>query len=298
MTDSGGIAGINLNDLQKNIATIREMAVDLNASLVDIDVVKVSDKDFLSAAQLQISIASSSVTYPDRKVLFIGSHAVGKSTLIGALLLEQQTDDGRGRLRTAMMKHRHEILTGTTSSLTCHELASEGGSILRLFDTAGLPRFVQRSSLMGMTIGNGPDAICLILSPEVCAVQDVFAYAARWEQIALFLRIELILVFNKSDVFPYVDDLFYKRGFIISCVTRSGVTELANRLHRVKASSLNYSGIIVEHVYRFPKDDNSVIFAGTLGLEENTWNTANDSFFLQPGGEKICIVSVHRQRVS
>ena len=44
---------------------------------------------------------------------------LGKSTLIGTLTTSS-LDDGRGKCRTSIMKHRHEIESGRTSTATTH----------------------------------------------------------------------------------------------------------------------------------------------------------------------------------
>lgn len=51
----------------------------------------------------------------------VGNVDAGKSTLIGTLITAS-LDDGRGKSRTAIMKHRHEIESGRTSTATTHLL--------------------------------------------------------------------------------------------------------------------------------------------------------------------------------
>ena len=53
------------------------------------------------------------------RVAVVGNVDAGKSTLIGTLTTSG-LDDGRGRSRTAIMKHRHEIESGRTSTATTH----------------------------------------------------------------------------------------------------------------------------------------------------------------------------------
>ncbi|EXJ64088.1 hypothetical protein A1O7_00424 [Cladophialophora yegresii CBS 114405] len=54
------------------------------------------------------------------RVTFIGATAAGKSTLLGTLSTST-LDNGRGRSRLSLLKHRHEIASGITSSVA-HEL--------------------------------------------------------------------------------------------------------------------------------------------------------------------------------
>ena len=53
------------------------------------------------------------------RVAVVGNVDAGKSTLIGSLTTSM-LDDGRGKCRTSIMKHRHEIETGRTSTATTH----------------------------------------------------------------------------------------------------------------------------------------------------------------------------------
>lgn len=55
------------------------------------------------------------------RVAVVGNVDAGKSTLIGTLITSS-LDDGRGKSRTAIMKHRHEIESGRTSTATTHLL--------------------------------------------------------------------------------------------------------------------------------------------------------------------------------
>ena len=92
----------------------------------------------------------------------------GKSTLIGTLTTSS-LDDGRGKSRTSIMKHRHEIESGRTSTATTHlmgfrstgepitgkdqvrankrktedEIARESYRIITLMDLAGHEKYLK-----------------------------------------------------------------------------------------------------------------------------------------------------------
>jgi GTPase len=53
------------------------------------------------------------------RVAVVGNVDAGKSTMIGTLT-SSCLDDGRGSSRTSIMKHRHEIESGRTSTATTH----------------------------------------------------------------------------------------------------------------------------------------------------------------------------------
>lgn len=53
------------------------------------------------------------------RIAVVGNVDSGKSSMIGTLITSC-LDDGRGKSRTAIMKHRHEIESGRTSTATTH----------------------------------------------------------------------------------------------------------------------------------------------------------------------------------
>lgn len=54
--------------------------------------------------------------------MVLGTKSSGKSTLIG-VLLSGRLDDGKGSARLKVMNHKHEVITGVTSSLTYTTMA-------------------------------------------------------------------------------------------------------------------------------------------------------------------------------
>ena len=49
--------------------------------------------------------------------MLLGGSCSGKTTLLGVLLSEK-LDNGKGSARIKILNHKHEVLTGVTSSLT------------------------------------------------------------------------------------------------------------------------------------------------------------------------------------
>ncbi len=52
----------------------------------------------------------------------MGTKNSGKTTLIG-VLLNNKLDDGNGSARLKVLNHKHEVITGITSSLTYTAMA-------------------------------------------------------------------------------------------------------------------------------------------------------------------------------
>ena len=102
------------------------------------------------------------------RVAVVGNVDAGKSTMIGTLT-SSLLDDGRGSSRTSIMKHRHEIESGRTSTATTHlmgfrstgeaiagrdsirtnrrksedEVAKESYRIITLMDLAGHEKYLK-----------------------------------------------------------------------------------------------------------------------------------------------------------
>jgi Elongation factor Tu GTP binding domain len=97
--------------LASNQAGAEDSKGDQPASSAD-----ASSADGHSKENLSVSETLSSRNI---RVAVVGNVDAGKSTLIGSLTTSM-LDDGRGKCRTSIMKHRHEIETGRTSTSTTH----------------------------------------------------------------------------------------------------------------------------------------------------------------------------------
>ena len=55
----------------------------------------------------------------DIRIMLLGDFESGKSTLIG-VLTSGKNDNGKGLARMKVLSHKHEVLSGQTSSLSHH----------------------------------------------------------------------------------------------------------------------------------------------------------------------------------
>jgi GTPase len=125
---------------------------------VDGEPEKVSIGETLSARNIRVAV--------------VGNVDAGKSTLIGTLTTSS-LDDGRGKSRTSIMKHRHEIESGRTSTASTHlmgfrstgepiagkdkvrakrktedEVARESYRVITLMDLAGHEKYLKTTYVM------------------------------------------------------------------------------------------------------------------------------------------------------
>ncbi|KAK4170209.1 GTP-binding protein 2 [Cladorrhinum sp. PSN259] len=180
------------------------------------------------------------------RVTLTGPTTSGKSTLLGTLSTGT-LDNGRGSSRVGMFKHRHEIASGVTSSVTYELLGyvedevvnyghsgveswidihdfTKAGRLVYLVDTAGVPRY-WHTSLRGV-IGWAPHwtLICIAADGESPDVPGDELATAHLE-LCLRLRLPLIVVMTKLDLASR-DSLKVTLSKTLSSIKRAGRTPM------------------------------------------------------------------------
>ncbi|KAJ5129672.1 uncharacterized protein N7515_005711 [Penicillium bovifimosum] len=179
----------------------------------------VSDEDYSQTEQIRISLA--------------GPSTAGKSSLLGTLT-SSTLDNGRGKGRLSLLKHRHEISSGVTSSVAqeligyTHELpatvvnyasgnvaswddihaASKGGRLAFVSDLPGSVRYL-KSTLRGL-VSWAPHYVMLCI-PSNCGIDTPDGEQAKSEQseidaclsyleLCLKLKIPVLIIITKLDL--------------------------------------------------------------------------------------------------
>jgi elongation factor 1-alpha len=164
----------------------------------------------------------SYVRYHVHCSLYIVTTHKGKSTLIGTLTTSQ-LDDGRGKSRTAIMKHRHELESGRTSTATTHlmgfrssgepiagrdtvraplkrksedEVARESYRVITLMDLAGHEKYL-KTTIHGVSSGFADHSLIL-----VNARQPPTHMTQHHLNLCCSFGIPVIVVFTKMDGCP------------------------------------------------------------------------------------------------
>lgn len=155
------------------------------------------------------------------RVAVLGNVDAGKSTLIGTLTTSS-LDDGRGKCRTSIMRHRHEIESGRTSTVTTHLLgfqssgeriagrdtirgntrksedviARESDRIITLMDLAGHEKYF-KSTIHGVSSGMADYGMIVVNSrhPPTHMTQHHL-------HLCCSFGIPVIIVFTKIDNCP------------------------------------------------------------------------------------------------
>lgn len=155
------------------------------------------------------------------RIAVVGNVDAGKSTLIGTLTTSS-LDDGRGKSRTAIMKHRHEIESGRTSTATTHlmgfrstgqpiagkdqvrankrktedEIARESYRVITLMDLAGHEKYL-KTTIHGVSSGFADYALILVNSR-----QPPTHMTQHHLNLCCSFGIPVIVVFTKIDGCP------------------------------------------------------------------------------------------------
>ncbi|MFQ6123869.1 MAG: GTP-binding protein [Candidatus Heimdallarchaeota archaeon] len=152
----------------------------------------------------------------DITIVSIGNVDSGKSTLIG-VLLGGELDNGNGSARTRVFRHKHELLSGRTSSVAVRtlgfdemgalvnhslippshaEILERSAKIISIVDLAGHERYL-KTTVFGLT-GHEPDYAML----AVAANAGVQPMTREHLGIAFALKLPIFVVLTKVDIAP------------------------------------------------------------------------------------------------
>jgi GTPase len=144
----------------------------------------------------------------------------GKSTLLG-VLTSQHLDNGRGLLRQSLFRHKHEIISGRTSSvgieimgfdvkgeqivkatgnhgrkLTWEDIIPKSSKSITLYDLAGHEKYL-KTTVFGLT-ACAPDYVMLIIGANA----GIIGMTKEHLGLALALNIPVLIVVTKIDMCP------------------------------------------------------------------------------------------------
>ncbi|TPX36155.1 hypothetical protein SmJEL517_g01419 [Synchytrium microbalum] len=153
------------------------------------------------------------------RVAVVGNVDAGKSTLLG-VLTKDLLDDGRGKARVNLFRHKHEIESGRTSSvgmeimgfdskgrvltpssigrakITWEDVCTAGSKVLSFIDLAGHERYL-KTTVFGMT-GCAPDFVMLLVGSN----SGMIGMSKEHLGLALALQVPVFIVVTKIDMAP------------------------------------------------------------------------------------------------
>ncbi|PIL36211.1 hypothetical protein GSI_01872 [Ganoderma sinense ZZ0214-1] len=164
---------------------------------------------------------------PEVRCAVVGNVDSGKSTTLG-VLTRGQLDDGRGRARVSLFRHKHEVESGRTSSVgmeilgfgptgkpilpnTAHsndpevirrekmgweEISIQASKIISFSDLAGHERYL-KTTLYGLTSGS-PSCVILIVGGNA----GLIGMSKEHLAISLALSVPVVVCITKIDMTP------------------------------------------------------------------------------------------------
>ncbi|OAA57282.1 GTP-binding protein 1 [Cordyceps fumosorosea ARSEF 2679] len=154
----------------------------------------------------------------ETRIAVVGNVDAGKSSLLG-VLVKGDLDDGRGKARVNLFRHKHEIETGRTSSvgmeilgfdaagqivtsdipgrkLSWEEIGKRSAKVITFTDLAGHEKYL-RTTVFGM-LSTSPN-YCVLM---VAANHGLTAMSKEHLGIALALNVPVMVVVTKIDICP------------------------------------------------------------------------------------------------
>ncbi|KAI0148398.1 P-loop containing nucleoside triphosphate hydrolase protein [Xylariaceae sp. FL1272] len=154
----------------------------------------------------------------ETRIAVVGNVDAGKSSMLG-VLVKGDLDDGRGKARVNLFRHKHEIETGRTSSvgmeimgfdtmgkvvtsdtpgrkLSWEEIGKRSAKVITFTDLAGHERYL-RTTVFGM-LSSSPN-YCLLM---VAANNGLIGMSKEHLGIALALNVPIMVVITKIDICP------------------------------------------------------------------------------------------------
>ena len=220
--DNGHPAGLPLLELKDSFEVLCSMAREVGASAELVHNLPGTIPGHLYAIiRITQAQSSSDIAAVDLRIAVLGNVDGGKSTLVGVLTTgesgEPLLDNGRGSARTTVHKHKHEIESGRTSSISHQilgydnegknvnydypvpdfgpgDIALTSQMVLRFFDLGGHEKYL-KTALFGMT-ALFPDYAMIC----VCAVSGISWVTREHLAIALALGVPPFLVLTKADL--------------------------------------------------------------------------------------------------
>ncbi|RCH95917.1 hypothetical protein CU098_003127, partial [Rhizopus stolonifer] len=227
--EDGSSMHLTKEDYATCIKTITQVTEKLDADFANIDDLDELDptkvktnKNENVVAHLMIRKRPKSVQdLLEIRVAVVGNVDAGKSTMLG-VLTKGVLDDGRGKARVNLFRHKHEIESGRTSSVggeilgfdsksrpimqhTSHtakrassweDIAAKAAKVLSFVDLAGHEKYL-KTTVFGMT-GSAPEFTMLMVGANA----GMIGMSKEHLGLALSLNIPVLVVITKIDRCP------------------------------------------------------------------------------------------------
>ncbi|KAI9097268.1 GTP-binding protein 2-like protein [Phlyctochytrium arcticum] len=219
VSDKGVLVGLTQENLNNSFATLKKMGEALRADVSIIRERVVTPATVEPVRKVAEVLFRKCLTddqhFLEIRVAIIGGADAGKSTLLGVLAYSEN-DNGRGKARLNLLRHRHEIESGRTSSIshqivgfdphgaiinyastnvhTWAQICETAAKVVTFLDMCGHPKY-QKTTLSGLT-GHAPDYGCLIIGANTGVTEITKEHLG----IAVALKVPVFIVITKIDI--------------------------------------------------------------------------------------------------
>ncbi|KAI7828466.1 P-loop containing nucleoside triphosphate hydrolase protein [Kickxella alabastrina] len=212
--DDGEVIGITEKEFQLTLDILNDMAGQLgNAHVSSINRRVLADKENRVVAEVCIT-QRNAVQRSELRVTVLGDHSAGKSTVLGCLTYGE-ADNGRGKARLNLLRHRHEVESGRTSSIalgtigfdsdgqvlsyannnSAEQIYRRAQHVVTFIDTCGYSKHL-KTTARAIT-GHSPHVFCVIIAADSETLTGTTRERLR---IAAVLNMPLMVVISKMDL--------------------------------------------------------------------------------------------------
>ncbi|KAK7529512.1 GTP-binding protein-like protein 1 [Phyllosticta citribraziliensis] len=228
LEDNGDPMGFTREDWDFALERVTKAAADVNADSRLLmtrnvggnnEVGPLNTKDTSVSGKLIIRRRPESVDdVIETRIAVVGNVDAGKSTMLG-VLVKGGLDDGRGKMRVNLFRHKHEIESGRTSSvgmeimgfdskgevvsstvpgrkLSWEEIGRRSAKVISFTDLAGHEKYL-RTTVFGM-LSSEPN-YCLLM---VAANNGLIGMSKEHLGIAVALNVPIMVIITKIDICP------------------------------------------------------------------------------------------------
>ncbi|KAK8242090.1 GTP-binding protein [Phyllosticta capitalensis] len=228
LEDNGDSMGFSREDWDFALERVTKAAADVNADSRllmtrnvggENEVGPLNAKDSSVSGKLVVRRRPESVDdVIETRIAVVGNVDAGKSTMLG-VLVKGGLDDGRGKMRVNLFRHKHEIESGRTSSvgmeimgfdskgevvsstvpgrkLSWEEIGRRSAKVISFTDLAGHEKYL-RTTVFGM-LSSEPN-YCLLM---VAANNGLVGMSKEHLGIAVALNVPIMVIITKIDICP------------------------------------------------------------------------------------------------
>jgi GTPase len=240
--DDGTIIGLPKNEYIESVNNLNLIAHNLECKVIVINETILNNiyVGYFIVRELENN------NYVDLKIGVAGNVDAGKSTTVGTLTRDI-LDDGKGKSRVYAFNHKHEILSGRTSSIghqimgfdssgnvigskldrqmSWVDIVNRSNKIITFYDLAGHEKYLH-TTILGLT-SIYPD-YCLIM---IGANMGINHMTREHISLCLNLKIPFIIVVSKIDIVP--EHILVNTMSKINLMCKNGIKKIPYQIKNI-----------------------------------------------------------------